>query len=75
MPLDDFDTDKIAVNDNKELVTRASNLLVRMCGVSPPTSLINPILGAIFDAIHDSPSWRVRLKALPLLQGRNRHTG
>ncbi|RXW16590.1 hypothetical protein EST38_g9267 [Candolleomyces aberdarensis] len=56
------------VNDNKELVNRASNLLVRMCGVSPPVPLINPILDAIFEAIQTSPSWRVRLKALPLLQ-------
>ncbi|EFI28576.1 membrane protein [Coprinopsis cinerea okayama7 len=56
------------VNDNKELAIRANSLLVRMCGVSPPVPLINPILGAIFDAIQSSPSWRVRLKALPLLQ-------
>lgn len=56
------------VNDNKELVNRANNLLIRMCGVSPPMALINPILGVIFDAVQKSPSWRVRLKALPLLQ-------
>ncbi|TFK30307.1 hypothetical protein FA15DRAFT_662249 [Coprinopsis marcescibilis] len=56
------------VNDDKELSNRANALLVRMCGVSPPVVLINPILSAIFDAIQSSPSWRVRLKALPLLQ-------
>ncbi|KAF5337122.1 hypothetical protein D9611_003196 [Ephemerocybe angulata] len=56
------------VNDNKELVNRASSLLVRMCGVSPPVPLINPVLNGIFEAIQNSPSWRVRLKALPLLQ-------
>jgi proteasome activator subunit 4 len=39
-----------------------------MCGVTPPVSLINPILEAIFEAIQTSPSWRVRLKALPLVQ-------
>ncbi|KAF8887958.1 hypothetical protein CPB84DRAFT_1816581 [Gymnopilus junonius] len=55
-------------NDNNTLAVRASNLLVRMCGVAPPVPLINPILRAIFDAIQNSPSWRVRLKALPLLQ-------
>lgn len=44
-------------------------LLVRMCGVIPPPRMIEPILDAIFDAIQKSSSWKVRLKALPLLQG------
>ena len=44
-----------SVNDNDELVTRAKTLLVRMCGVTPPRSLIGPILKAIFDAIKNSP--------------------
>ncbi|TFK76829.1 hypothetical protein BDN72DRAFT_890635 [Pluteus cervinus] len=56
------------VNDNDELASRASILLVRMCGVTPPVSLINPILDSIFEAIQTSPSWKVRLKALPLVQ-------
>ncbi|KAJ8514936.1 hypothetical protein ONZ45_g7571 [Pleurotus djamor] len=56
------------VNDNNELSSRASMLLVRMCGVTPPRPLINPILDAMFEAIQASPSWRVRLKALPLVQ-------
>ncbi|TFK57485.1 hypothetical protein OE88DRAFT_1651225 [Heliocybe sulcata] len=56
------------VNDNDELSSRASILLVRMCGVTPPLSLVNSVLDSIFDAIHNSPSWRVRLKALPLVQ-------
>ncbi|KAJ3990413.1 hypothetical protein F5890DRAFT_1398687 [Lentinula detonsa] len=56
------------VNDNSELANRANILLVRMCGVSPPRPLINPLLDAIFEAIQSSPSWRVRLKALPLVQ-------
>ncbi|KAF9073805.1 armadillo-type protein [Rhodocollybia butyracea] len=56
------------VNDNDELATRANLLLVRMCGVSPPRPLINPLLDAIFETIQSSPSWRVRLKALPLVQ-------
>ncbi|KAM6497955.1 hypothetical protein JOM56_005903 [Amanita muscaria] len=56
------------VNDNKELVSRASILLVRMCGVTPPPSLINPLLDSMFESIRSSPSWRVRMKALPFLQ-------
>ncbi|KAF9568562.1 hypothetical protein CPC08DRAFT_679680 [Agrocybe pediades] len=56
------------LNDNSNLASRASSLLVRMCGVTPPVSLISGILDAIFDAIQTSPSWRVRLKALPLVQ-------
>ncbi|EDR15426.1 uncharacterized protein LACBIDRAFT_301740 [Laccaria bicolor S238N-H82] len=56
------------VNDNNELASRASTLLVRMCGVTPPVPLIDPLLDAIFEAIRRSPSWRVRLKALPLVQ-------
>ncbi|KAF9056646.1 hypothetical protein BJ165DRAFT_1522537 [Panaeolus papilionaceus] len=56
------------VNDNNDLASRSSTLLVRMCGVTPPVSLINPLLDGIFEAIQSSPSWRVRLKALPLVQ-------
>ncbi|KAJ7783436.1 hypothetical protein DFH07DRAFT_995453, partial [Mycena maculata] len=56
------------VNDNEDLATRGNDVLVQMCGVNPPRSLINPIFDAIFDAIQNSPSWRVRLKALPLVQ-------
>ncbi|KAJ3973169.1 hypothetical protein EV361DRAFT_980091 [Lentinula raphanica] len=56
------------VNDNDELANRANILLVRMCGVSPPRPLVYPLLDAIFETIQSSPSWRVRLKALPLVQ-------
>ncbi|GBE78103.1 hypothetical protein SCP_0109850 [Sparassis crispa] len=56
------------VNDNDDLSHRAKLLLVRMCGVIPPRPLINPILDAIFTAIQTSPSWRVRIKILPLVQ-------
>lgn len=56
------------VNDNDDLSKRASALLVRMCGVVPPRELIDPLIDAIFEAIRSSHSWRVRLKALPLLQ-------
>ncbi|KAF8807238.1 hypothetical protein BYT27DRAFT_7232792 [Phlegmacium glaucopus] len=56
------------VNDNNDLATRASMLLVRMCGVTPPVPLVNPLLDAIYEAITTSPSWKVRLKALPLVQ-------
>lgn len=43
------------VNDNKELASRASMLLVRMCGVTPPRPLVDPIFDAIFDTIQQSP--------------------
>ncbi|KAJ7655130.1 hypothetical protein DFH06DRAFT_491600 [Mycena polygramma] len=56
------------VNDNADLVARGNDVLVQMCGVNPPRSLINPIIDGIFEAIQNSPSWRVRLKALPLVQ-------
>ncbi|KII93397.1 hypothetical protein PLICRDRAFT_694576 [Plicaturopsis crispa FD-325 SS-3] len=56
------------VNDNDELVSAANVLLVRMCGVTPPRSLVDPMLDAIFESIRKSSSWRVRLKALPLVQ-------
>ncbi|KAF8587302.1 hypothetical protein K439DRAFT_1645895 [Ramaria rubella] len=56
------------VNDNDELLSRSSLLLVRMCGVTPPPSLIRPLLNHIFDAITKSPSYKTRLNALPLLQ-------
>jgi len=56
------------LSDNNDLATHASTLLVRMCGVMPPVPLVNPILDAIYEAIKTSPSWKVRLKALPLVQ-------
>ncbi|CAL1696420.1 unnamed protein product [Somion occarium] len=56
------------INDNDDLANRANLLLTQMCGVMPPKPLINPILDAMFEAIQTSPSWRVRLKILPLVQ-------
>ncbi|KAF5355656.1 hypothetical protein D9756_004216 [Leucocoprinus leucothites] len=61
------------LNDNDDLASRASRLLVRMCGVTPPVPLVSPILDAIFHTIQNSPSWKVRLKALPLVQGQWRY--
>jgi hypothetical protein len=46
----------VIVNDNDDLSARASLLLVRMCGVTPPRTLINPLLDAIFEAIQMSPA-------------------
>lgn len=43
------------VKDNDDLAIRGSTLLVRMCGVTPPVPLVNPMLDAIFDAIQTSP--------------------
>lgn len=75
------------MHDNEELARRANLLLVRMCGVAPPQSMIGHLLNAIFSAIQKAPvrhlfpfviayqnsprlqSWKVRLKALPILQG------
>ncbi|KAG8823710.1 hypothetical protein FRC18_010687 [Serendipita sp. 400] len=56
------------LNDNVDLASRAGYLLTRTCGVSPPRELIPQFLEAIFTSIKESPSWRIRLKALPLLQ-------
>lgn len=56
------------VNDNDELASRAELVLTRMCGVTVPRPLINSVLDSIFEAIQSSPSWRVRLKVLPLVQ-------
>ncbi|KAF5374850.1 hypothetical protein D9758_000077 [Tetrapyrgos nigripes] len=57
----------VTVNDNDELANRAHNLLVRMCGITLTPALIGPILDAILSAQSVS-SWKVRLKALPLVQ-------
>ncbi|PVF98837.1 hypothetical protein CPB86DRAFT_757643 [Serendipita vermifera] len=56
------------LNDNHELAQRAGFLLTRTCGVIPPKELITPFLNTIFQVIEETPSWRIRLKALPLLQ-------
>lgn len=46
---------QIAVNDNEELESRANVLLVKICGVTPPRALVDPIFDAIFQAIRESP--------------------
>ncbi|KAI0374438.1 hypothetical protein BV20DRAFT_1049238 [Pilatotrama ljubarskyi] len=56
------------INDNDDLAYRAKLLMVRMCGVIIPRQFIDPLLEQIFSAITTSPSWRVRLKILPLVQ-------
>ncbi|CDO70270.1 hypothetical protein BN946_scf184942.g70 [Trametes cinnabarina] len=56
------------VNDNDELVYRAKLLMVRMCGVIIPRQFVDPLLDEIFTAITTFPSWKVRLKILPLVQ-------
>ncbi|EMD41658.1 hypothetical protein CERSUDRAFT_110231 [Gelatoporia subvermispora B] len=56
------------LNDNDDLSYRANLLLVRMCGVITPRHAVSPLLDEIFKAIQKSPSWRVRLKILPLVQ-------
>ncbi|KAF7789227.1 hypothetical protein EIP86_000168 [Pleurotus ostreatoroseus] len=56
------------INDNDDLAQRAKILLNRMCGVMPPRPLLYPVLDSFFSAIQTSPSWRVRLKILPLVQ-------
>lgn len=43
------------VNDNDELANRASVLLGRMCGVTPPRAMVDSILDAMFTAIEESP--------------------
>ncbi|KAI0724287.1 hypothetical protein C8T65DRAFT_714470 [Cerioporus squamosus] len=56
------------VNDNDELAYRSKLLMVRMCGVIIPRQFINPFLDELFTAIQTFPSWKVRLKILPLVQ-------
>lgn len=45
----------MTVNDNSELAKRASVLLVRMCGIVPPHSMVDPVLDGMFEAIEESP--------------------
>ncbi|KZW02065.1 hypothetical protein EXIGLDRAFT_736784 [Exidia glandulosa HHB12029] len=56
------------LHDNEELSNRAQLVLVRMCGVTPPAALVNPLIDGMFKAIRNASSWKVRMKALPLLQ-------
>ncbi|KAF8649879.1 hypothetical protein AX16_005641 [Volvariella volvacea WC 439] len=56
------------VNDNDTLVSMASNVLKWMCGVTPPSELVDPILDCIFEVIRTSTSWKAKVKALPILQ-------
>jgi hypothetical protein len=42
------------LNDNNDLAQRASFLLTRTCGVSPPRELISPFLNSLFQVIQES---------------------
>lgn len=55
----------VIVHDSDELASRAEILLVRMCGVSPPPALVNPLLDHMFAAIKSST---VRLSPIPPLR-------
>ena len=52
------------INDNEELANRAQLVLVRMCGVTPPSKLVNPLLDGMFHAIRNAsvrPSYNERV--------------
>lgn len=42
------------MNDNEELANRAQLVLVRMCGVTPPAALVNPLIDGMFIAIRNA---------------------
>ncbi|KAG8927366.1 hypothetical protein FRC02_008249 [Tulasnella sp. 418] len=56
------------LQDSDELAGRSQMLLVTMCGVTPPLSLVPRLLETIFETVRHSTSWRIRLNTLPILQ-------
>lgn len=56
------------LQDSDDLAGRAQLLLISMCAVTPPLAAVRKVLEILFEAIKTSPSWRIRLNSLPILQ-------
>lgn len=56
------------LQDSDDLAGRAQLLLVSMAAVTPPLATVRKTLEVLFEAIKTSPSWRIRLNTLPILQ-------
>ncbi|KAG9011119.1 hypothetical protein FRB94_009262 [Tulasnella sp. JGI-2019a] len=56
------------LQDSDDLAGRAQLLLISMCAVTPPLAAVRKVLEVLFEAIKNSPSWRIRLNSLPILQ-------
>ncbi|KAG8874746.1 hypothetical protein FRB97_005668 [Tulasnella sp. 331] len=56
------------LQDSDDLAGRAQLLLISMCAITPPLAAVRKVLEVLFEAIKSSPSWRIRLNSLPILQ-------
>ncbi|KAG8934508.1 hypothetical protein FRC01_002240 [Tulasnella sp. 417] len=56
------------LNDSSELQLYSSAVLIVLSTISPPHEYVEPIIDNLIGAVKSSPSWRIRLSVLPVLQ-------
>jgi len=56
------------LNDSSELQLYSGAVLNVISSISPPQEFVGPIVDDLIDAVKTSPSWRIRLSVLPVLQ-------
>ncbi|KAG9009627.1 hypothetical protein FRB90_008255, partial [Tulasnella sp. 427] len=56
------------LNDSSELQLYSSAVLIVLSAISPPHEYVEPIIDNLIDAVKSSPSWRIRLSVMPVLQ-------
>ncbi|KAG8953343.1 hypothetical protein FRC04_002753 [Tulasnella sp. 424] len=56
------------LNDSSELQLYSSAVLIVLSTISPPREYVEPIIDNLIGAVKSSPSWRIRLSVLPVLQ-------
>ncbi|KZT61232.1 hypothetical protein CALCODRAFT_447468 [Calocera cornea HHB12733] len=54
--------------DSSDLRSYAIGLLYILSAVTPSVRYVEPVMHALIEAVRTSPSWRVRLQVLPIMQ-------
>ncbi|KAG9039991.1 hypothetical protein FRB95_004463 [Tulasnella sp. JGI-2019a] len=56
------------LNDSSELQLYSGAVLNVLSSIAAPPEFVEPVMDALIDAVKTSPSWRIRLSVLPVLQ-------
>ncbi|KAG8858716.1 hypothetical protein FRB96_004853 [Tulasnella sp. 330] len=56
------------LNDSSELQLYSGAVLNVLSSITAPPEFVEPVMDALIDAVKTSPSWRIRLSVLPVLQ-------
>ncbi|KAG8924341.1 hypothetical protein FRC02_010498 [Tulasnella sp. 418] len=56
------------LNDSSDIQLYSGAVLYILSAVTPPQEFVEPVMDQFIDAVKSSPSWRIRLSVLPVLQ-------